>query len=183
MNPEVQTPAVFSAPVGTVQSYRARHGSHLSDEQAREVARFIEDLRAKGVEVTADNILEHVIPGTPIYELLEWDDTKAAKEYRLQQVRTVLTSIEVVIKKPDGAEVVTRAYQAVFPQPTQRISESTMRVYVPVLEISRDVGYSAQVLSRAKAGLEHWLREFSNLEDLAASVPHVRAALRLVPKP
>lgn len=62
---------------------------------------LIQALKKAG-KLTASGVLEMANnPKSPLYRLFEWDDDKAAKQYRLMQARQVIKLVNVKIDKPE----------------------------------------------------------------------------------
>ena len=83
--------------------YKARSGAHISDEQAQKYGSHLEKLMKKlNGKVTTEQIVEDAKKKkSPIHEYFEWNDTKAAGEYRKHQARLLKNSIVVVEKIRD----------------------------------------------------------------------------------
>jgi hypothetical protein len=82
----------------------------LDPEQVISELETVENLYG---QLTAENIVNYASKGECLLaQLFEWDDGKAAHQYRLQQARTVLNNIEVKILS-DGHEKELPAYEVV----------------------------------------------------------------------
>lgn len=93
-----------------------------------EIKAVIDELAASG-PVTASRIVEVAAnPEHPLHGRFEWDDTEAARQYRLIQARQLIVSIRY---KPDGA---ARSIQAMIHVPAIGGGEGE---YVPAAVIAR----------------------------------------------
>lgn len=54
-------------------------------------------------------------PGHPLHSHFEWDDARAAEEYRLEQARGLIQKVKIVYRSPRGRspERLVRAYHSV----------------------------------------------------------------------
>lgn len=94
------------------KQYRIRQGAHLKAQYLPVVVKTVEQLVAED-RLSPTNFLEAARPETaPLHDLFEWDDTQAANEYRLEQARRILRSIEVVVVGADKKEHATRYVHA-----------------------------------------------------------------------
>lgn len=88
-------------------------GKKIDPDQALEEIRKAENLYGK---ITAETVLKVAEDDdSPIHELFEWDDSKAAHNYRLAQARTIINNLEVIV-----------------------ISSSEKEIRIPVFEITKD---------------------------------------------
>ena len=79
-------------------------------------------------------------PKSPLHPCFEWDDTIAAKKWRIHQARNLILSIEI----EDGI----RAYESVVIE--------GQRSYVPTLDVLKSESLVSQVLEAALAELNYW---------------------------
>lgn len=69
------------------------------------------ELHRKHGGLTAEIVLgDGANPDSPLHGVFEWSDKKAAHEYRLEQARRFLRSIEVTIIEPDGTQTPVRRF-------------------------------------------------------------------------
>ncbi len=74
----------------------AKEGSGLSDSDARVLGERFMALGQAG-DLTAERVVEDARdPSSPTHPYFEWDDAKAAHQYRLGQARTYIASIRFV---------------------------------------------------------------------------------------
>lgn len=77
--------------------YRARKGASITDAQADLLGREMEVMEREGVPVTPANILARFeAEDHPLHGLFEWDDAKAAIQWRLDQARRAIASVIVI---------------------------------------------------------------------------------------
>lgn len=135
-----------------------------------EIERLIEEngqkLEASTVVSAAEN------PTSPMHNLFEWDDTKAAEEHRLQQARTLLRSIHVTITTPKGQDIVTNLVVSTEKDGPRRRQYSTTEYAL------NDPELRAEVLGQALRELASFRRKYAELSELV----HVFRAIDKVAK-
>lgn len=139
--------------------YKFKDGAR-SRVKAQVAGEFLEALREKhGGSLTPGVVLLAARPKrSPIHEHFEWDDTRAARAYRLAQARYLVHSI-VTVYEGEGSKWTVRAFVHI---------ENGESSYTSMAEALSDVGLRQQVLGRAKKELEEWRRRYRDLEELAA---------------
>lgn len=122
------------------------------------VGKHFQKLEKKEGALTSQNVLESArSEKSPIHSLFEWDDTKAAEQYRLKQAAQLICNLTVEIET-DDKPIECRAYMDV--------SEAKVGSFINVQsafqsEESRDV-----VLRRALNELSAFKTKYKNLLEL-----------------
>lgn len=63
------------------------------------IRRILADLESKTGRLTPDAVVAHAAQeDSPLHEHFEWDDSKAAHAHRLDQARSLITSVKVEVK-------------------------------------------------------------------------------------
>lgn len=125
---------------------------------AEVVGKHFQKLEKKEGALTSQNVLESArSEKSPIHSLFEWDDTKAAEQYRLKQAAQLICNLTVEIET-DDKPIECRAYMDV--------SEAKVGSFINVQsafqsEESRDV-----VLRRALNELSAFKAKYKNLLEL-----------------
>lgn len=125
---------------------------------AEVVGKHFQKLEKKEGALTSQNVLESArSEKSPIHSLFEWDDTKAAEQYRLKQAAQLICNLTVEIET-DDKPIECRAYMD--------ISEAKVGSFINVQsafqsEESRDV-----VLRRALNELSAFKAKYKNLLEL-----------------
>lgn len=99
---------------------------------------------------------------SPLHQYFEWDDAKAANNYRLDQARHLLRSIVVII---DNKEI---------PYYHNVKIEDDGNKYVDVFQCKESPDLWSQVLASALSEAEVWARRYENYQELEP----IRAAIR-----
>jgi len=141
------------------KKFKARTGFPFPRKDAQKVGEELELVKAKGV-LNPQSVLERAKNKKSIlHNLFEWDDTKAAEEYRIKQAMNIVSNIiEVTIIK--GEKVEERAFFSV----TVKKDEN---VYVSLTEAITTPSYRIQLLKEMETTLENLLRLiklFSSME-------------------
>lgn len=95
----------------------------------------------------------------PLHDLFEWDDNVAAQNYRVDQARGIIRSIDVVVEEVEQPKAV-RAFVSVV--------RDRDRSYTSVSHAMSDPVLRKQVLADAWAALEAWRKRYAELDELAA---------------
>jgi len=111
-------------------------------------------LRAEDVVEFARN------PETELHKHFEWDDSKAAHEYRLWQARQVIRVYATIIPNENVGEV--RAYVSLYPDRTQPGGG-----YRPLAVVLSDDQLREQLLRQALKEADTWRHKYQQLERLA----------------
>lgn len=108
--------------------------------------------------LTAENVLTaSQSPDSLLHSLFQWDDTKAAHNYRLQQARTILNNIEINIIS-DGESKVMSVFEIV------NLGEG--RVYKSIQNMNpNDVEYVKQLVKREINHLKLKLSTYNKFEE------------------
>lgn len=106
----------------------------------------------------------------PLHDLFEWNDNVAAQAYRVDQARSVIRSIEVVVEQAQQSKPV-RAFVSVV--------RENDRSYTSVVDAMADPDLRKQVLRTALSELEAWRKRYAELVELAqvfAAIDEARGA-------
>jgi len=132
-------------------------GYHKVDAQT--VGEMLEDMSAKGIEVTPEAVLEASRnENSPTHCEFEWDDTVAAEKYRLEQARNLIIHIRIVREEQEQNEYKPRGFVSI---PGGRAA------YVPLETALGKDEYRDHLLKQAKNDTEIYLAKYRKLEELA----------------
>ena len=141
--------------------YQAKKGRPLSDAVAELVGPEIQALSQEaGEEVTPAEYLNWVAthPHSESHALFEWDDTEAAKKYRLHQARNIINSIEIKIIDHRGDETFVPAWLNIKAQNDEE--ESPRQVYTSFESVVNDNEKSQLVVAQARKEFISWRRRY-----------------------
>lgn len=161
------TAAKAKAPV----AFKIVDGSRIRKGDAQAIGSILERIKQTG-PLTAEAVLEEAKnPRSPLHKYIEWDDSKAAHQYRLEQARKIIRSIEVVVEDAKGKSRQLRGYFNV------RTSDG-VKSYQPLEFVFEDADLADQVINDAKQQLDSWLAKFKKYQWAKTAVPKVAAAIR-----
>ena len=145
------------------KEYRARKGARFNDRDAEIIGLEFDRL---GTDCTADDVVAAAKGrSSPLHPYFVWDDTEAARKYRLEQARYYLRCVEIVIVR-EGTETQTRAWHHVS---IVRDSKPA-RAYVHTLEIGSDSALSEQVIANALRELRGWKARYAEYQAVFGDV-------------
>lgn len=136
--------------------------------KAQVVGERLEHLRQKHGGLDAVLVVEDARPpGAPTHEAFEWDDARAAEQYREDQARYLIRSVTVQQTGEEKPSV--RAFVVV----NETGAEQT---YTSVYVALADEQLRKQVLARALRELQQWEARYQELAELAEVLSAARAA-------
>lgn len=138
--------------------YKWRDGTRVK-VAAQVAGEEIERIReANGGNITAEILLDAARDeSSPIHAAFEWDNRKAAHEYRKHQAHVMLCSITYTLdEKPDVGEV--RAFVNVHDDGS---------VYTNMRRAMSQPDLRAQILGKAKSEALSWRQRYGQLQELA----------------
>lgn len=126
------------------------------------VQRALENIqKRKGILNPKDVVDEARNPKSPLHSCFEWNDSKAAERYRLEQARELIMKVTVIRPDNYGQAVTVRAYQSL---PGDRTNGGGYRHVDAVLgneEMRRDM------LRQALRDLRSFRNKYAALKSLA----------------
>jgi hypothetical protein len=148
--------------------FRAKEGRSLSQEAAEEIGPEIHALmeQSEKSELTPQGFLDWVRsnPGSASHKHFDWDDTIAARRWRVHQARNIINSVEVkIIDNRDPSDFVPAFVNVITPKNDE--GEAT-RAYSPFEVILNDPDKSQQVVERAFRDFMSWRRRYRRFRHL-----------------
>jgi hypothetical protein len=121
----------------------------------------VEEIAKRG-ELTAESVLEEAKNvSSPLHALFEWDNTKAAEQWRLQQARVIVNYVKVKV-----GEKVYSKYESVNVHVIDDNGNiNQKRVYKPYFEIKRSPELRKQMIERSLRELKYWEEQNSKYEE------------------
>ena len=141
--------------------YRAGYRPALKDPQI--VGDKLQELRDKNNGLTASMVIEEAKHKTSVlHGAFEWDDSKAAHEWRLHSARHLMRSVEIVSTKEEGG---TRSLPAfVFVKTDDGPRYETLAVVQSDDELRR------QVIERASKEFDQWAKRYEEYEEFLSVI-------------
>lgn len=148
--------------------FRWREGFPHRGVSAARVRAEIEAVRmARKGHVRPSDIVERARPrGSALHRLFEWDDTEAARKYRLSQARSVLSAVVVI---SDDTSDPAHEYSSV------RVGKRL--AYVSTREAMRDEEQRGRILDEALDALRSWHLRYGTYRECAGLSNDVRLIL------
>ena len=139
---------------------------------AETVGKHFEKLEKKNNELTAQIVLDSARPEkSPIHNLFEWDDLKAAEAYRLRQATTLICNLAVEIET-DNQPIVCRAFMDV--------TESKVGSFINTQSAFESKETRDIVLKRALDELNAFKQKYKNLNELATVIKVIDDLLEVI---
>lgn len=150
-------------------TYRWKPGAVLAIDPQM-AGEELDSIRRRHNKLDAENVvLEAANEDCVLHSYFEWNDAKAAHNWRLDQAQYLIRHLDVVISGDDEEERTIRAFVNVV--------EEAERHYVSVEDAMRNPVLREQVVARAFAELESWRNRHAELTEFArifASVDKLR---------
>ena len=126
-----------------------------------DILKELEAIRKKrrGILKAEDVVEAATDPDSPLHDQFTWDDTKAAKEYRLWQAREL---IRVVVQVLPNTEKSTRVFVSLMDD-----RQSDGGGYRTMIDVLRTPIHRAKLLEQAKAEADAYRQKYQLLEELA----------------
>jgi hypothetical protein len=146
-----------------MQAYWKKGSKHKGD--ATRIYNELERIKGKhdGVIMPAVIVMEAAKKQNPMHTEFNWDDAEAAHEFRLDQARNLIRSIEIIY--PDVGSKPIRAYEVVTQQAKKDLP--ARKVYRSVEEILNDPEMRDELLGQAIRDALTYRRKYHALSELA----------------
>lgn len=150
-----------------IKKYYPREGAPFKKEDAQKIGEFIDKIENK----TTENILNEIEKNEDhvIHNYIEWNDDKAANGFRLQQVRNIISHVEVKIIG-GGIKEPVRAFHSII---NENEKDEKKFTYVSVDVAFSDNYAKMQIISRAKTELKNWRDRYhiyNELKDIVNAI-------------
>lgn len=140
----------------------------LSKEAVRELAEAIEELMAKGsctphalVDVARD-------PASPLHKYFEWDDAKAAEQYRITQARYYMRSINIEYVTEECGIIEMRAFVPTY-------VDGQGNIWKPAIEVAATEDGMEQLLRAARRELRAFTKKYAALRAYAEATSMLKS--------
>lgn len=140
-----------------------------------EIVGFLKALaESRGGALSPEDVVRAAKPASsPIHDQFEWDDSEAARRYRLQQAGELLRVSVEVIEAGGRDTFMVRAFTSLS---TDRDKGGTS--YRATVSVLTDKEMRAQMLVDALAELRAFERKYATLKELASVFAAIRKARR-----
>lgn len=145
-----------------------KKGSQFKQKDAESTIAVLMNIYRDSGKLTAEQIVrEAEAKDSPLHDKFEWDDSEAAKQYRLEQARLLVRS--VVIYHPDSG-VQRRIFVNV-------VSEQQSQ-YVPLEVAMKNSTLRDQVLQDAKRDAEGFIEKYEDLKEFSVSINYLKEEIK-----
>jgi len=149
--------------------YKRSPGARFSNKQAALLGTLLE--RFDGA-LKPKQLVDAARPKTsPVHSLFEWNDGRAAEQFRLVQARDHINHLRIVVQI-DGADRPTKAYHSVV------IEGDDDRTYASVAIVRRSVELRQQVVQQALNEAERWAERYREYRELYEIIRAVKKTTR-----
>jgi hypothetical protein len=148
-----------------ITGYAWRPGSQhkvAADVVAMEIDRLTSENGGKRIDANGF-LAASSSPTSPVYPEFNWDDSAAAHEFRLQQARNILNSLQVTIERPNGGAI-TVPLMVTVEKPG---SAGRKQDYTNLAWAMSDEDLRTEVLRNALRELAAFKRKYATLSELA----------------
>ncbi len=124
------------------------------------IGEYIESLAKDGIITPADLVRDAKKKNSPLHRCFEWDDTEAAKAYRITQAQYILRQIEVMVEREDETSFTVRAFH--------HVDTEQHKGYTTVENARNDPEMWDSVLLQAIAEIKSWQQKYRNIQEFAS---------------
>ena len=127
------------------------------------ISKSMHEIKAKYGAITPDNVIEYAKnPDSPIHNLFEWDNDKAAYNWRVWQARKMIAECTITVETGT-----VREFHNVFVADDLDNEDVGKRQYVSFTEIVTDDSLKNQMLQNAKNDAEIYKKKYGTIEACA----------------
>lgn len=162
-----------------ISGYEFSEGARFQSgalQNAKEVGKHLEMLRkhCKG-ELTPQDVLKDAKNNnSPLHSFFEWDEGKAAEQYRLQQARGLIRSVVAIYTDGKNKAVRSKAYV--------HIAEATAPHYRETGHAMSQAKTRNMVLQRAWRELTAWRKRYQDLKAFSELFDVMDEVVKTLPK-
>jgi hypothetical protein len=132
--------------------------------------------RKHGGKLTAETVLKSAEkPTSPLHHHFQWDDSAAARQYRLIQASQLIRRVRITYVTPENKTLNVRAYVNVTPEAIEHEDESPRGHYVPFETAMTIPNYREQLLANARRDAETFRQKYSSLEEVLPVIEAMKA--------
>ncbi len=156
------------------RDFRPRPGARLNRTQARKYGKRIYELADMGVEITPQSLLDDAKrKSSPLHDYVEWNDKAAAHMWRIEQMKYLSRSIEVIEVDDDEQEVIAPILISIPTGPETR-------QYIPTHEVMADPDFRQQAVLQAAHELRAAADKYEYMKELASLCRNIQGRVKTV---
>lgn len=143
-----------------------------NERDAEWLAKQVRAIKGRRATVSPEDIVEASRPkDAPLHDRFTWDDTEAARSWRLEEARKILR-VAVTIIEHEQERVRVRAFVSL---PSDRGPKQPFRTMEDVLS---DPERRGEMLERARSEMDSWVRRYGTLTEAADIMKRALAGVR-----
>lgn len=151
--------------------YQKSKVSLLKSTEVKQVVSELMQIQREQLVILPEAVVKRAAdPKSAMHRYFDWDDTSAAKKYRIWQARQLIAQVHVVDTESANQEPV-RAFVHVKPEETD--DDVYSQGYVATASIMRKPHFQAQVLHYAKEQLLRWRKNYGGFADFFGVVKEI----------
>jgi hypothetical protein len=136
----------------------------------------LEQIERKQGKLTPQIVLKEASAQShPLHAYFDWDDSAAAKKWRLQQAGHLVRCITVTIEDVKTPEACRAFVSVALPDDPDKSN----KVFLGIERVMRDDQLRKQLLTRAKRELRDWQDRYADLVELATVFEAIQEVLEL----
>lgn len=148
--------------------YVATKGAQFSKKKAQVYGTVLEKIKERDNGIVPQVVVNEARDKTsPLHDYFDWDDTKAAEKYRVEQARNLISHLDVVINYETGKT------QKAFFNVSIPDNGGTKVVYVDVERALTDKDLRKQVLQNALEELVYWQKKYKEYSEFKGIVREI----------
>ncbi|KKL87472.1 hypothetical protein LCGC14_1934390 [marine sediment metagenome] len=124
------------------------------------IGEHIESLAKDGIITPADLVKDAAKKSSPLHKCFEWDDTTAAKAYRITQAQYILRQINVMVERGDETSFVVRAFH--------HVSSEEQQGYTTIESALKDPELWNCVLMQAVAEIKAFQQKYKDITEFGS---------------
>jgi len=140
--------------------------------QYKNTEKFTTDVIDEVLEVqtkyglTADSLLKKASKkSSSLYEFFDWDNSSAGDKWRLQQARTLINEIKIIVEDKE-IYAFENVNISIANKEDSVKNKFSSREYKPIVEIMDNADFKQQLIQRALAEAKYWKERHSELVEL-----------------
>lgn len=156
------------------RDFRPRPGARLSKAQARKYGKRIYELADQGIKITAQNLLKDAAKkSSPLHDYVEWDDVQAANNWRLEQMKYLSRSIEVVEIDDNEQEIIAPILINIPTGPKER-------EYIPTHEVMANPTHRQLAVLQAAQDLKSAAEKYEYMKELSSLCKNIKGRVKSI---
>lgn len=149
---------------------------YVGGKRAKIVGMHLGKLAAMPAGLTPQAVVEDARrPTSPIHDLFDWDDSTAAKKYRIWQARHLIGTVKVIYShNPKN----TPPVRGIVNIRREIDDDEAMQRYVTTAQALSDPDLRAQVLASAQREIIAWRERYRRLTELSPIFEAIERTIR-----